>query len=247
MEDPMRLRQVALVAKELEPTINDMIDTFGLGEPYPDPGVETFGLRNAVMPVGDTFLEVVSPKEPGTTAGRLLDRRGGDGGYMVILQTDDLAADRERIESLGIRIVWKIDLGDAASLHLHPRDVGGAILSLDAMDPPESWRWAGPEWDERNPTHVVSAIVGVEIQADDPDAMAARWAEVLGIEVNGRELALEDSWIRFVPVEDGRGEGVSGIDFAVRDRDFIAREASKRGLVHTKDRVEVAGIRVRLV
>ena len=243
----MRLRQIALVAQDLEAVIDDLSETFGLGTPYPDPGVETFGLCNAVFPVGNTFLEVVSPTQPGTTAGRLLERRGGDGGYMVIVQTDTLAADRERIESLGVRIVWKIDVGDAAALHLHPRDVGGAILSLDAMDPPESWRWAGPDWEGRSLTDVVTAIVGAEVQADDPDAMAARWAEVMGLEPTGRELALEGTRIRFVPIEDGRGEGVSGIDLAVRDRDHVLRVASERGLDHTNDRVDVAGVRVRLV
>ena len=40
---------------------------------FRDPGVELFGLRNAVIPVGDTFLEVVSPIKEGTTAGRLLE------------------------------------------------------------------------------------------------------------------------------------------------------------------------------
>src|SRR5205814_906057 len=83
-------------------------------------------LHNAVMPVGQTFLEVVSPVREGTTAGRLLDRRGGDGGYMVILQTADLRADRTRLAALGVRIVWQVELDDIATVHLHPRDLGGA-------------------------------------------------------------------------------------------------------------------------
>src|SRR5262245_66578243 len=83
----VRLRQVALVAAELEPAVDSLCDVLGLEVAYHDPGVEVFGLRNAVMPVGDTFLEVVAPDRPGTTAGRLLDQRGGDGGYMVIVRS----------------------------------------------------------------------------------------------------------------------------------------------------------------
>src|ERR1700727_3727281 len=92
----MRLRQIALVATDLAAARADISAVLGLDYAYDDPGVGKFGLRNAVFPIGDTFLEVVSPKEPGTTAGRLLEKRGGDGGYMVILQVEDLVQARAR-------------------------------------------------------------------------------------------------------------------------------------------------------
>ena len=79
----MRLRQLALVAEHLEPVLDDLCGVLGVGIAYRDPGIANFGLQNALLALGDTFLEVVSPIQPGTTAGRLLDRRGGDGGYMA--------------------------------------------------------------------------------------------------------------------------------------------------------------------
>ena len=243
----MRLRQIALVARDLEPVVDELREIFGLGEPYPDPGIETFGLCNAVFPIGSSFLEVVSPTRPGTTAGRLLERRGGDGGYMVIVQTDALARDRARVESLGVRIVWETAFEDAETIHLHPRDVGGAILSIDRMDPPESWRWAGAGWQQRSRTDIATAIVGAEVQAEDPSAMAARWAEVLDTPRRDCDLVLGDTQIRFVAVEDGRGEGVSGFDLTVNDREYVERAASKRGLEIRDDRIHVAGVRIRLV
>ena len=72
----MRLRQVALVAREIEPAVEALRSVLGLGDPFRDPGVAEFGLRNAVMPLGDDFLEVVSPVQPGTSAGRWLERHG---------------------------------------------------------------------------------------------------------------------------------------------------------------------------
>jgi hypothetical protein len=247
----MRLRQVALVARELDPVVADLRAVLGLGEPYADPGVGVFGLRNAVFPIGDTFLEVVSPVEEGTTAGRLLERRGGDGGYMAIFQTEDLAQHRSRLTKLGVRIVWETTLDDAATLHLHPKDVGGAIVSLDAMVPPESWRWAGPDWKSRVRTEVVSEIVGVELQSGDPAKLGARWAEVLdqrGSRV-GDEYAipLEGGSVRFVREEDGRGEGVSGVDVRARDRAKALAAARARGLELSGDEVKICGTRFRLV
>ena len=76
----MRLRQVVLVARDLEPVERDLCGVLGLEVCFRDPNVGVFGLKNAVMPVGDTFLEVVCPLTSEATAARYLDRRGGDGG-----------------------------------------------------------------------------------------------------------------------------------------------------------------------
>jgi hypothetical protein len=204
-----RLRQVALVAEQLAPVDQALRDALGVEVAYRDPGVGEFGLENVLFTLGDTFLEVVSPIREGTTAGRYLGRRAGDGGYMVILQGDDLDAARRRVADLGVRVVWKTDLPTMRGTHLHPADVGGAILSLDWADPPESWLWAGPSWQPNR----AGEITAVDVQADDPAKMAARWAEVLECPVGADNvMRLDRGAIRFVPAEDGRGDGVAGID-----------------------------------
>ena len=65
----MRLRQVALVARELDRSVEDLCAVLGIGVAHNDPNMAIFGLVNAVVPVGNTFLEVVSPAVGGTTAG----------------------------------------------------------------------------------------------------------------------------------------------------------------------------------
>ena len=91
----MRLRQIALVAHDLDSTLASLCEELGADVCFQDPGVGAFGLHNGLLALGDTFLEVVSPTQDGTTAGRYLDRRGGDGGYMVLLQLD--ADERARL------------------------------------------------------------------------------------------------------------------------------------------------------
>jgi hypothetical protein len=85
----VRLRQAVLAAGELEPAAHALRSALGLGEPFRDPGVGAFGLANVVFALGDCFLEIVSPKQPDTAAGRYLERHG-DGGYMVIFDLEDL-------------------------------------------------------------------------------------------------------------------------------------------------------------
>lgn len=247
----MRLRQIALVGEDLAAAKAEIAEVLGLGAPYADPGVGKYGLENAVWPIGDTFLEVVSPKQPGTTAGRLLEKRGGDGGYMAIFQTNDLAAARARIAEQGVRVVDQTDRPKASFTHLHPKDTGGAIVSIDAMDPPEHWEWGGPNWREQVRTGVSVGIVGCELQGDDPEAMARRWADVLGgapeQSNGGWRLAVDGGELRFVAPRDGRGEGLGCFDVAVRDPEDVRRRARARGAADSEGNVVLCGTRVRLV
>src|SRR6516162_2036529 len=158
MGEEIRLRQVALVATDLDTVVKALETELGLRSPFHDPGVSEFGLHNAVFSLGDSFLEVVSPVRPGTTAGRYLEKRGGDSGYMAIFQIPDLAEARRRVAELGVRVVWTADLPDMAATHLHPKDVPGAIVSLDWALPPGSWRWGGPVWTGRAPEHGAGGI-----------------------------------------------------------------------------------------
>ena len=208
----MRLRQVALVAGDLDQVEVDLVDQLAVAACAHALGVGRFGLRNVLFPVGDTVLEVVAPIEESTAAGRHLQRRGGDGGYMVILQTDDMEGFRNRIGEMDVRVVLEARMPGIVGLHLHPRDVGGAILSVDETDDWTAWPWAGPNWRDHRQTDMVSGIVAVEIQAGDPAAMAGRWGEVLGRRTGGTVVALDGGEIRFVPVLDGRGEGVAGVE-----------------------------------
>ena len=215
-----RLRQVALVARDCGQVAGELRRAFGWPPPFHDPGVGQFGLTNAVFAVGDTFVEVVAPTQPDTTAGRYLERRGGDGGYMAIFQVPDLAAARRRVAGLGVRVVWTADLPDIAATHLHPRDVPGAIVSLDWAAPAESWRWAGPSWTGRAPEHAPGGVTGLTIEVNDPAAAARRWAAVLGISAadGGHAIVAElpDSGqrLRFVPARAGHGEGITEVTIA---------------------------------
>ena len=178
-EPEVRLRQAVLAARDLDAVAERLRGDLGLGEPFADPGVAAFGLRNAVFALGDTFLEVVSPAEEGTAAGRWLDRLGGDGGYMLMFQLGDLERARARVRALGIREVFAVDLEDIVEAHLHPGDVGGAIVSLSRPTPRGAWRWGGPGWEERS---APGAIAGVEVTVADPARAAGRWREVLGVD-----------------------------------------------------------------
>jgi hypothetical protein len=246
----MRIRQIAFVAEDLEPVQAALFEMLGVDDAYVDPKIIKFGLKNIVLTLGDTFLEVVCPVEEGTTAGRLLQRRGGDGGYMVIVQVDDLSAEKERLAETDIRTVWEADTGRARAIHLHPKDVPGAIASLDQMKPPEAWYWAGTDWDQRVAKNV-GGICAAEVQSDDPLTTAERWALAYGRTLDGGAeaptLCFDTTAVRFVEAEDGRGTGLRAIDVEATDKDAVFAAADRHGLVREGDTVRVCGTAVNFV
>ena len=175
-----RLRQVVYAARDLEAKVAELRSRLPLGEPYHDPGVEHFGLRNAVMALGDTFVEVVSPFRDDAPAARFIDRYG-EGGYMLMFQVPDSDAARRTVDAAGARIVWQNDLPQISGTHIHPKDLPGAIVSLDTPRPEGSWHWAGPAWSSQTPELLgPGAVAGAVIATPDPRAAAARWTELLG-------------------------------------------------------------------
>lgn len=217
----IRLRQVALVARQLEPVVDALCSTFDLTVCFNDPGVADFGLHNALMMVGDQIIEVVAPVREGTTAGRLLEKRHGDGGYMAIYEVDDLERREELLAERKVRIVWTGNTSEIRGRHLHPRDVGGTLVSVDEPKVWGQWPWAGPTWVPR--VGVATAIAGITVGADDPEAMHARWSE---IDVR--------YGVRFERASS-RGEGLDGVDLVANDRSRVGEE-------HV-----IGGVRFRLV
>ena len=247
----IQLRQLCFVAEKLAPVVEDLKSIFGLEVCFVDEGVGVFGLENALFPVGSNFFEVVAPTQDHTAAGRFLQRRNGDGGYMVICQCDSREtqqARRVRAEELGVRIAWEQDIHGFQCMQLHPGDTGGAFFELDwdPKDEPEGhWEPAGGDgWDTAQRTEVISRYSAVEMQSHDPHSMAQRWAGIAGIplkqDAQGRTvLPLENADLRFVEATDGRGDGLGGVDIVVADAQRLLNTAEQRGCRVSDDRVDV--------
>ena len=91
----LRLRQICLLAYDLEWTSNLLCAAFDATVVYRDPKMAAGGnLTNTHIRLGDSFLETVCPSDQAwkhsTTQTRLLERNG-DCGYMAIVQVPDVS------------------------------------------------------------------------------------------------------------------------------------------------------------
>ena len=215
----IRLRQIALVAHDLDAVVHELGDAFGVEVAFRDPGVATFGLHNAVIPVGNQFIEVVSPTRGGTAGGRQLERLGGDGGYMVICHTDDHPSVRQRVHDLGVRTVIDADDHGYRIMQLHPSDTGGSFLEIDHQpggdDPSGPWMPAGDDWQRARRTEVVDGITAARVQCREPDRTATRWGEITGLPVADRMLELDNATVSF---REGPVDSLIEVTLSATDR-----------------------------
>ncbi|MFL2742912.1 MAG: hypothetical protein CBD82_00850 [Gammaproteobacteria bacterium TMED222] len=230
----MRLRQLVFVSRERDELGSKICKLLDLKESYNDAGLINFGLENVLIPLGDTFFEIVTPVKENTTAERFLDKKGGDGGYMVIVDVENFEEEQERVETSGIEIVWHGNREEeniqARTIHLHPKQVGAAILSIDHMNPKAAWLWAGTDWEKDINKTLVDVISGVVLQSDNPELLCSKWEKALGkkrVAENNLSILLNESKISFVPDEDGRGEGINAFAVKTLDRNKILENAEK--------------------
>jgi hypothetical protein len=254
----MRLRQVVIAADKLDPVVENFNKLLGLKVAYRDPLVAHYGLVNAVMPVGGEFLEVVQPTRDDASAARYLPRRGGDAGYMVILQDGDAVAQKRRLEAMGARSVDHGDTAEFTYTHYHPADFTGVLASIDTIKgvadwqaPQSDWPYAGPDWRAHQPDSGAGGIRAVTIAHPDPQAAAARWAELLEAPVaatpQGPEVRLERGAIRFVAPGGDGAAGVIGFDIAASKPDAIRATARNLGLPFEGLAPTVGGVALNLV
>jgi hypothetical protein len=218
--------------------------------------VGVFGLANVVMPAGGDFVEVLEPTRADASGARYLGRRGGDAGYMVILQSEDALAHRARLEALGVRVIARSDRPAYAFTHFHPGDCAGVLLSIDSVgggdpaEPMSDWPPAGPDWRE-HPSSLALGLASVTIQARDPRAAARRWAELLDRTVDDDdddaepEIRLDHGAIRFVPPRDEDGTGVVGLEIRVRDPAAVLTRAAAARITLHDGAAMIGGVAVR--
>lgn len=253
MASYLRLRQICLVAPRLEPVVSDIAGIMGLNICYRDGNVAKYGLENALLPVDTILLEVVAPFQPGTAAGRFLDKTGGRGGYMAIFCCDDPDARGKHANGIGVRTANVITHAPYHGVQLHPRDCRAAFIEFnhtagsdDVIGP---YPPAGPDWQTFIRKDVTHALTGVEMQSPDPQGLAEHWGRIIGLPVSrdasgAPELKLPNCSFVFVK---GDSEIMSGLTFRVSDVAKVLGAAKAKGHAVSDDSFELGGVTFRLV
>ncbi len=248
----LRLRQICLVAPQLEPVVGDIAGIMGLQVCYRDGNVAKYGLENALLPVDAILLEVVAPFQPGTAAGRFLDKTGGRGGYMAIFCCDDPGARGVHAGKMGVRVANVIEHAPYHGVQLHPRDCRAAFIEFNHTDGSDDvlgpYPPAGPDWQKSIRRDLTQALTGVEMQSPQPQELAEHWGGIIEIPVTknaGGEPELKLPNCSFVFVKGG-SEIISALTFRVSDIARVLEAAKARGHKVADCSFDLGGVRFNL-
>lgn len=255
MQPYLRLRQVCLVAPDLEASSALIQALLAVEECHRDTNVAKYGLENALFPIGpDRFLEVVCPTSSGTAAGRFLEQTQGRGGYMLIFDCDNPRARAERAKALGIRLANHIDREGYQGYQLHPKDCRAGFLEFDHTRGGEDLRgayWpAGEHWQNHVRTEVTRNLEGVEVLSHDPAGLAAHWSAIMGVPVTsqgGRHTINVDTQAITIHGAPGAArERLDAMVLVVRGAAGILARARQMGLETSEDAFALCGMWMRL-
>ena len=103
----------------------------------PEEVVEAEKVRLAMVPLGESRIELLEPTSEESPIAKFLAKRG-EGLHHVSLRVDDLTATVKRLKQQGVRLISedvKIGAGGHMYVFVHPQSAGGVLLELVQENP----------------------------------------------------------------------------------------------------------------
>jgi hypothetical protein len=195
-------------------------------------GMAKLGFTHEVLAIDQTFLEIVAPLSPDSSAGRLL-ARNGESGYMLAVQVDDVEVVIERARGIGLAPIMAHSYEGNPLTQWHPRDLG-TLAEIDEMRSGAEWHFC-PELSDTGCTEVVADITATEIAVPDPVDYARRWAILLGVELADGATSIDfgQRTLRFVLAAAGARAGLTAVELASSSPEPSGQDATLCGVRFT--------------
>jgi methylmalonyl-CoA/ethylmalonyl-CoA epimerase len=127
----MKIDHIAIAVRSLQDSLAFYRDVLGL-ELAGTETVEDQGVHVALLPVGESRIELLEPISGDTLVGRFITKRG-EGLHHVCYQVDDLEAALAQLRSRGVRLLEGYPRRGAEGklvAFLHPSAANGVLIEL---------------------------------------------------------------------------------------------------------------------
>jgi methylmalonyl-CoA epimerase len=127
----MKIDHLGIATREIAAALKFWQDALGLEHVHTEE-VADQKVRVAMLPAGESRIELLEPTAPDSPISKFLEKRGG-GLHHVAFEVDDIRSVLERLRSLGFRLIDeepRIGAGGCLIAFVHPASAGGVLLEL---------------------------------------------------------------------------------------------------------------------
>jgi len=127
----MKIDHIGIATRQLKEATALWQDALGLKVDFAE-DVGEQGVRIAMLPIGETHIELLEPLTPDSPVGKFLDKRG-PGIHHIAIRVDDIRAALEQLKEKGARLIDetpRIGAGGCLVAFIHPSSTNGVLLEL---------------------------------------------------------------------------------------------------------------------
>jgi len=127
----MKIDHIGIATRQLDEGLALWRDALGLPVDATEEIIEQ-GVRIAMLPIGDTHVELLEALSPDSSVGKFISKRG-PGIHHIAVQVDDINASLADLKSKGARLIDetpRIGAGGCLIAFVHPSTTNGVLLEL---------------------------------------------------------------------------------------------------------------------
>jgi len=127
----MKIDHIGIATRQLEEGLALWRDALGLPVDATEE-ISEQGVRIAMLPIGDTHVELLEALSPDSSVGKFISKRG-PGIHHIAVQVEDINASLADLKSKGARLIDetpRIGAGGCLIAFVHPSTTNGVLLEL---------------------------------------------------------------------------------------------------------------------
>jgi methylmalonyl-CoA/ethylmalonyl-CoA epimerase len=128
----MKINHLGIATRGIEEALTFWEDALGLENVHTEV-VEDQKVRVAMLPIGESRIELLEPIAEDSPISKFLEKRGGGGIHHIAVEVEDIEASLSRLKRCGMRVIdEKPRIGAEGCLvaFVHPASANGVLLEL---------------------------------------------------------------------------------------------------------------------
>lgn len=127
----MKINHLGIATNGIDEALEFWAEALGLENVHTEV-VEDQKVRVAMLPLGESRIELLEPIADDSPISKFLQKRGG-GIHHIAVEVDDIEASLERLKSQGMRLIDespRVGAEGCLVAFVHPGSTGGVLLEL---------------------------------------------------------------------------------------------------------------------